>query len=115
MDNSTINVTSTTDPISIEAGGFRIYGNQASTLGTDMFELNGEIYLYPNPATNYFTLNATTSKLEIYSLSGQLVKSFNANQAKEYQFSVSDLSKGMYIVKALNENNEVKVLKLLKQ
>jgi hypothetical protein len=115
MDNSTINVTSTTDPISIEAGGFRIYGNQASTLGTDMFELNGEIYLYPNPVTNYFTLNATTSKVEIYSLSGQLVKSFNANQAKEYQFSVSDLSKGMYIVKALNENNEVKVLKLLKQ
>lgn len=115
MDNSTINVTSTTDPISIEAGGFRIYGNQASTLGTDKFEVNGEIYLYPNPASNYFTLNTATSKVEIYSLSGQLVKTFNANQAKENQFSVSDLSKGMYIVKALNENNEVKVMKLLKQ
>ncbi|MBA4317908.1 MAG: alpha-amylase [Flavobacterium sp.] len=115
MDNSTIEVTSTTATISIEAGGFRIYGNKPSTLGTDKFEVDGEIYLYPNPASNYFTLSTTTSKVEIYSITGQLVKSFNGNQSKDSQFSISDLSKGMYIVKTLNENNEAKVMKLLKQ
>jgi hypothetical protein len=115
MDNSTIDVTSTTATIAIEAGGYRIYGNKPSTLGTDTFEVNGEIYLYPNPATNYFTMNTAASKVEIYSITGQLVKSFNANQPKENQFIISDLTKGMYIVKALNENNEVKVMKLLKQ
>jgi Alpha amylase, catalytic domain/Secretion system C-terminal sorting domain len=115
MDNSSIEVTSTTATIAIEAGGFRVYGNKPSTLGTDTFEVNGEIYLYPNPASNYFTLNTNTFKVEIYSITGQLVKSFNANQSKENQFPISDLKQGMYLVKALNENNEVKEMKLLKQ
>jgi len=114
MDNSTINVTSTTATIPIEAGGFRIYGNKPSTLATDKFEVDGEIYLYPNPASNYFTMNTTTSRVEIYSITGQLVKSFSTNP-KDYQFTISDLNKGVYLVKALNENNEVKVMKLLKQ
>ena len=115
MDNSAVEVTSTTATIAIEAGGFRIYGNKPSTLGTNTFEVNSEIYLYPNPASNYCTLNIATSKVEIYSISGQLVKSFNVNQTKENQFPINDLNKGMYIVKALNENNKVDVMKLLKQ
>jgi 1,4-alpha-glucan branching enzyme len=115
MDNTTIEVTSTTATIAIEAGGFRVYGNKPSTLGTDTFEVNGEIYLYPNPATSYFTLNTTISKVEIYSITGQLVKSFNANQSKENQYPISDLNQGIYIVKTLNENNQIKEMKLLKQ
>jgi len=116
MDNTSFEVTSTTATITIEAGGFRIYGNKPSTLGTDKFEVNGEIYLYPNPATNYFTLNATTSKVEIYSITGQLVKSFNvANLSKENQYPISDLNSGIYLVKVVDENNELKVMKLLKQ
>ena len=115
MDNSTIDVISTTATIAIEPGGFRIYGNKPSTLGTDSFEVNGEIYLYPNPTTNYFTLNTPTSKVEIYSITGQLVKSFSTNTTADYQFSISDLKTGIYIVKAVNDNNELKVMKLLKQ
>ncbi|SHF94761.1 Por secretion system C-terminal sorting domain-containing protein [Flavobacterium fluvii] len=115
MDNAPVQVTSTTATIAIEAGGFRIYGNKSSSLGTDKFEVNGEIYLYPNPTSDYFKLNTNSSKVEIYSITGQLVKSFNAKQSKENQFSISDLNKGIYVVKALNENSEVKVMKLLKQ
>jgi hypothetical protein len=33
MDNSTINVTNTSSPISVEAGG-RIYGNKVANLAT---------------------------------------------------------------------------------
>jgi hypothetical protein len=115
MDNSTLVVTSTTATIAIEAGGFRIYGNKPSSLGTDKFEVNGEIYLYPNPTADYFTLNTNSSKVEIYSITGQLVKSFDSKQSKDNQFSVRDLNPGIYVVKALGENNELKVMKLLKQ
>ena len=115
MDNSTIDVTSTTATIAIEAGGFRIYGNKPSTLTTDKFEFNGEVYLYPNPTSNYFTLNTATSKVEIYSITGQLVKSFNPNLSNEYQFQISDLKQGIYFIKAFDENKELKVMKLLKQ
>jgi hypothetical protein len=30
MDNTTINVTDTSAPITVEAGGFRIYGNKVA-------------------------------------------------------------------------------------
>ncbi|NDP26206.1 MAG: T9SS type A sorting domain-containing protein [Flavobacterium sp.] len=115
MDNSTFEVTSTTATINIEAGGFRVYGNKPSSLGVTNFGLSQDIYLYPNPSLTYFTINANTSKVEVYSITGQLVKSYKANQTKEYQFAISDLNKGVYFVKALNENNEVKVMKLVKQ
>jgi hypothetical protein len=115
MDNSTIEVTDANATILIAAGGFKIYGNKPSSLGVTNFGLSQDIYLYPNPSSTYFTINANTSKVEIYSITGQLVKSFNANQSKSNQFNISDLNKGVYFVKALNENNEVKVMKLVKE
>jgi len=115
MDNTTINVTDVNATLLIPSGQFLIYGNKPTTLDTNDFGFLEEVHLYPNPSSSYFTINTNTTKVEIYSLSGQLVKSFHENQSKENHFPVSDLSKGMYFVKALNENNEIKVMKLLKQ
>ncbi|MDD5149934.1 MAG: alpha-amylase family glycosyl hydrolase [Flavobacterium sp.] len=115
MDNTSINVTDVSVPLTIPSGQFLIYGNQKSTLGTTNYEFIEEIHLYPNPSSNYFTLNTNSSKLEIYSMTGQLVKSFNSEQSKGYQYTISDLAKGMYFVRTLNDNNEVKVLKFIKQ
>ena len=116
MDNTSINVTDVNATLAIPSGQFLIYGNQKSTtLGTSDFSFLDEVHLYPNPSSTYFTINTNTSKVEIYSITGQLVKSFNENQSKANQFPVSDLDKGMYFVKVLNENNEIKVMKLLKQ
>lgn len=116
MDNTTINVTDVNAVLAISSGQFLIYGNKPSSLGTVNFDLlSEEIHLYPNPSSSYFILNTNTTKVQIFSITGQLVKSFNANQSKEYQFNISDLNKGMYIVKAYNENNQVKVMKFLKK
>jgi glycosidase len=115
MDNTSINVTDVNALLAIPSGQFLIYGNKQSTLGTANFDFVEEIHLYPNPSSAYFTLNIDTSEVKIYSISGQLVKSFNTNQSKEYPFPISDLSKGMYVVKIYNENNEVKVMKLIKK
>ncbi|KIA82664.1 alpha-amylase family glycosyl hydrolase [Flavobacterium sp. AED] len=114
MDNSTINVTNVAATIAIPAGEFRIYGNKIASLAIANFEKKDGIYLYPNPATNYFTLNTNTSKVQVFSITGQLVKSFNTSQTVSYQYAVNDLNKGLYIVKAYNENNEVQVMKFLK-
>ncbi|CAM4075981.1 alpha-amylase family glycosyl hydrolase [Flavobacterium sinopsychrotolerans] len=114
MDNTTITVTNVNDPITIPAGEYRIYGNKTAFLAIADYEKSSTIVLYPNPASDYFTLNETTSKVQIFSITGQLVKSFDANKTAGSQFSVSDLNQGLYIVKAFDENNEMKVLKLLK-
>ena len=115
MDNSTINVTDATAAITVEAGGFRIYGNKVASLAIANYEGESGIYLYPNPASSYFTLNTNTTQVQVFSMAGQLVKSFNTTHSKEAPFAISDLSNGLYIVKALNENNEVQVMKFMKE
>ncbi|MBG6187122.1 alpha-amylase family glycosyl hydrolase [Flavobacterium sp. CAN_S2] len=114
MDNTSINVISTSAAITLQPGEFKIYGNKTASLAIADYEKSPTIVLYPNPASDYFTLNETTSKVQIFSITGQLVKSFDANKTAGTQFSISDLNQGLYIVKAFDENNEMKVLKLLK-
>jgi Alpha amylase, catalytic domain/Secretion system C-terminal sorting domain len=114
MDNATVNVTSTTAVITIEAGGFRIYGNQAA-LGTEDFNVLDFVTISPNPTSDYFTMNTSMAKVQIYSATGQLVKMYTNNQLEEYQYNVNDLSKGVYLVKAYDRNNNFKTMKLIKQ
>jgi len=115
MDNSTYNVTDANATINLQPGEFRIYGNKTTTLTTKDFEALKSIYIYPNPASSYFTLNTNTTKVQIYSITGQLVKTYNKSQSKDHQYSISDLDNGMYFVKIYNEENQLKVMKFIKQ
>ncbi len=113
MDNTTINVTNTATQIPVEAGGFRVYGNQVA-LGTENVSKLNYISLIPNPATTSFTLNSDVTKVEIYSVTGQLVKVFQ-NETESFQYSISDLNNGIYFVKIIDANVSEKTLKLIKQ
>lgn len=69
-----------------------------AALSTNDFELNGKtISLYPNPSNDVFQLQSDLAieKVELYSLQGQLVKSFQAQN----QYNIADVAKGMYLVK----------------
>ena len=115
MDNSSITVTDVDATIAIPAGDFRIYGNKVANLAIANYEKTNTIHLYPNPASSYFTLNTNTTKVQVFSMTGQLVKSFDTNHSKDTPFAISDLSKGLYIVKVLNDNNETEVMKFIKE
>jgi hypothetical protein len=114
MDNSTFSVTDTNMNISIEPGGFRVYGNKPSSLNTDNFSPLSYINLLPNPSTDFFSINIDSSKVFIYSMTGQLVKSFQ-NKTKSDVYEISDLKSGLYLVKVFDTNNNENTLKLIKQ
>lgn len=114
MDNTTINVTDVNATMNLAPGEYRIYGNKTANLALSDFEKGNSVNLYPNPVSNYFTLNIATTKVQVYNLSGQVVKSFNPNGNLDFQFSVSDLNTGLYVVKATDENNKVQVMKFIK-
>jgi len=115
MDDTTINITDVNAVMSIPAGEYRIYGNKQANLAIEDFEKGNTVSLYPNPVSDYFTLNVSVSKVEVYSISGQLVKSFMANANTDFQFSVSDLKTGLYIIKAFEDNDKIQVLKFIKE
>lgn len=114
MDDTPITVTNAATPINLQPGQFRVYGNQPSTLSTNNFEMNTNVTLAPNPTFNSFTISVATTKVEVYSVTGQLVKSFKNSFENTYSFDVSDLNKGIYFVKAADENGSEKTMKLLK-
>ncbi|MFM7017634.1 alpha-amylase family glycosyl hydrolase [Flavobacterium sp.] len=115
MDNSTISVSSTTTPINIEAGGFRVYGNAAPALSTEFQNaIEKWITLYPNPTNDYFNLNTNTNKVEIYTLTGQLVSGFDKQNAN-YKYSISELNNGVYLVRVFDENNFQQTIKIIKE
>jgi 1,4-alpha-glucan branching enzyme len=115
MDNSTINVTDLAAPISIAAGQFKVYGNRApANLVNETFEFKNNLTLSPNPTSDYFSIDGNTSKVLIYSITGQLVKTFE-KQTSEYQFSINELNKGIYFVKTIDDSNREKTIKFIKQ
>lgn len=113
MDNTTFNVTNVNMNISIEPGGYRVFGNKA-LLNNDTFDALDFVALSPNPASTYFTINTMVDKVQIYSITGQLVKSFSSASIND-SFSIEDLTKGVYIVKVSDVNNREKTLRLIKE
>jgi len=65
------------------------------------------VKVFPNPATDFFTLSDVPTGLEtisIYNILGKQVKTFNAVSNANY--NVSDLAKGMYLVNLTNAQGE---------
>lgn len=114
MDNTVFNVSNTSQNVSIEPGGFRIFGNQQSTLDVSQNTING-FGLYPNPTTGSFNIKGQVSKVEVYSITGQRVKSFENITGEDYQFDINELNRGVYLVKAFDSNNNSSTMKLIKQ
>jgi Secretion system C-terminal sorting domain len=81
-------------------------------LSTNDFTLNNKFQFYPNPAQDSFSMisEVEIEKVEIYSLQGQLVKSFNQSDV----YSISDLATGIYSVIISSEEGKG-VKKLIKQ
>ncbi|AXB56271.1 alpha-amylase family glycosyl hydrolase [Flavobacterium fluviale] len=115
MDNTAFTVTDVNAPINLPPGDYKIYGNKTANLAIEDFEKGNTISLHPNPVSDYFTLNSAFKKVLIYSVSGQVVKSFNSNNNAAFQFGVSELQTGLYLVKASDENDKTQVMKFIKK
>ena len=115
MDNTSINVTDVNAPIAINTGQYFVYGNKLATLGYNEIEATKAITLSPNPTSNYFTLSDNTTNVEIYSMTGQLVKNYKSNFSSESQFEIGDLTNGIYLVKVNDTSDREVTLKLVKK
>ncbi|MCD1117051.1 T9SS type A sorting domain-containing protein [Chryseobacterium turcicum] len=87
----------------------------SATLGTkEVVQYDNRIQVYPNPVKDVFKIN-NPEKLQIVSVevmdaTGRVVKVLKGSE----EYNVSDLPKGSYILKILN-NESPKITKLIKQ
>lgn len=114
MDNTSINVSSTTAQIAIPSGQYRIYGNKPALLDNSEFDIT-KAALFPNPSSNFFQINIPTKKVAIYSITGQLVKEFKGGFDSNYSFLIEGLNQGIYLVKVTDENDNHTSIKLIKK
>ena len=119
MDNTSFNVSDVAAPITIEPGGFRIFGN-ASALATG--EVNGNknattLMITQNPVVNGTAnlrySNAKNGEFAIYDMTGSLVKTAKAAKAEGDQaISISGLKTGTYLIQLKSETG-VAVAKMI--
>ena len=94
--------------------------------GIDNQSIKLELTAYPNPTTNYLTLNVGNAELsnlglskvkglnfQLYDISGKLIESRKIISSTE-TISMANLPSATYFLKVSNNNNEVKTFKIIK-
>ncbi len=120
MDRSTLVVSNTSAPITIEAGGFRIFGNTDPALATsEVAAENSKVTLnvIQNPVINTVAklrYNAgEKGQIYIFDLSGKEVKNLlTLAKSGDMDVDVNGLSSGIYIVQ-LKSSKGVAVAKMI--
>lgn len=68
-----------------------------------------EVLIYPNPTTDYvYIKNVENVKtIQLFDISGKLVKTFNSSEIKEDKITLSNLNSGNYILKIDNVSKKI--------
>jgi hypothetical protein len=80
---------------------------------SSLVENSMEVNIMPNPANDYIQIESTMSisSIEVYSLAGNKVKTFNPNGFNS-KINVSELASGSYLLK-VNSNDNYKVFNIV--
>lgn len=109
-------INSTSESIDLEPGQYMILGNQpAESLSiSDVFGEN-EIKVYPSPSDQYFHLNQDVIDIELYDLSGKLIKEYKGLTRQHTSINISVLESGIYLVKFSTPSNTVYTKRVIKK
>lgn len=92
----------------------------SSTTSTkDAAKSNASVKIYPNPATDYFSIQDdydVVDKVIVYNMIGRVVKNYTvSNNNNGAKYTLNDLPEGLYIIRLLNNKGAtVKTLRLNK-
>jgi glucose/arabinose dehydrogenase len=77
-----------------------------------------DVKIYPNPATNQFTIEITNAQtsietINIYNLQGKLIKSISENIESAINISTENIAKGFYLTELISKTGSKKIHKLI--
>lgn len=101
-------VESTTNEISIW------FNDEELGVKQDAFK---QVSVYPNPATNEFTVNdvANATQIELVNMLGKTVKTIMVNSRNSVDIPISELSSGIYFAVIKDAANNARAIKVVKQ
>jgi hypothetical protein len=116
-----LNVTSTSAQITLQAGQYRLYTDQPlntpSITNTSAFEIEPlKAKIFPNPAQDFVNIEFTLTQTEdinmvIYNLNGQIIKTVSEGKLpvgeQKLRVNISDLPYGNYILQITTTNEQV--------
>jgi hypothetical protein len=95
--------------------------NKTLITAENVVEPKTEIFIFPNPTTDFVTINMKGFEFEngpqsyqLYDYQGRLLKQNTINQA-ETQINLDDLSSSVYLLQVYANNKVLKTFKILKK
>jgi hypothetical protein len=86
-----------------------------TTLGNTTFDFNSKLSVYPNPFNDIISITIdSNTKVEIYNLLGETIYAKKINSGTT-QLNLGNHASGVYLIKATNENNQSKTVKVIKK
>jgi hypothetical protein len=94
--------------------GLLLVEGDCNTLGVADYDRNSFKY-YPNPVTNFLKIESEgiVENISIYNLMGQLVEQHLT--LVDGQLDMSSLQSGVYVIRALLQNNQIETFKVVKK
>ena len=110
--------TTNTGTIGSVAQGVQQAYEISITLGIQDNSIILDLVAYPNPTVNFLTLNLGNAELsslnfQLYDISGKLIESRKIVSSSE-TIAMENLPTATYFLKVTNNNNEIKIFKIIK-
>jgi len=112
IDTLAINVLNGVDTVTYHINFFTM----SNSNGSDLSNKTYDSFVFPNPASNYFSLNQpfeNYSSVRLYSMNGSSVIRFNKKSISDNYFSVEGLTDGVYFLEITSKDNHSIIQKLL--
>ena len=111
---SVFNMSNAIEPFNGNDVGF-IDITLTNVLSVDDVESINSVKLFPNPTQGNITITNSRNleTIEVYNVLGRLVKRIEIEQDNRMDLDLSDLSKGLYLVKMSDINDNAKTQKLI--
>ncbi len=93
--------------------GLKVGQTSTNSAGIKEIKLSSNLVVYPNPTNDLIHVNLNDKEikqLEIYSLSGTLLK-----ESVENKISIAEFSNGIYLLKISSLDNKIDFLKIVKE